>query len=247
MNFLLTLTMWNGNMDLQLCLDFFSVITYITDYYSKDETGTMKIINEALKQNDCKDVKDQMKLISNTFLTARQIGEAEAVYKLIPNMTLRSSNVTCQWVPTTPVDERSKRFKKATDEQMMSGIKVFQLEGHEGFFYEIQDIYSKYLRRPDVLENCCFAQFSKMFRSKGVKDQETDEKDTNEEIFEHEIFEETGDESFEKFNFVMTADNVSSKVGLPDTICLKNVFPGEASLMKRRMYPASLRFHKVLL
>ena len=51
---------WNANMDLQVCLDFFAVITYITDYYSKDASGTMRIINEALKKNECKDVKDQM-------------------------------------------------------------------------------------------------------------------------------------------------------------------------------------------
>ena len=31
---------WNGNMDLQICLDFFAVITYITEYYTKDDTGS---------------------------------------------------------------------------------------------------------------------------------------------------------------------------------------------------------------
>ena len=81
---------WNGNIDLQICLDFFSVITYITDYYAKDESGTMKVIKQALAQNESKDVKDQMKLISNTFLTSRQMGEAEAVFRLIPSMTLKA-------------------------------------------------------------------------------------------------------------------------------------------------------------
>ena len=118
---------WNGNMDLQICLDFFSVVTYITDYYSKDDTGTMKIINAALSQNECKDLKEQMKLISNTFLTSRQMGEAEAVYRLIPNMTLKGSNVTCQWVSTDPLEERSKRFRKASEEQMNSGMEVFEI------------------------------------------------------------------------------------------------------------------------
>ena len=118
---------WNGNMDLQICLGFFSVITYITDYYSKDETGTMKKINEALENNQCKDIKEQMKLISNTFVTHRQLGEAEAVYHLIPNMTLRGSNVTCQWVPTEPEEDRSKRFRKASEEQVFSGMEVFEL------------------------------------------------------------------------------------------------------------------------
>ena len=39
---------WSGNMDRQVCLDFYAIITYITDYYMKDESGTMKVINEAL-------------------------------------------------------------------------------------------------------------------------------------------------------------------------------------------------------
>ena len=237
---------WNGNIDLQICLDFFSVITYITDYYSKDETGTMKIINEALKNNQCKDVKDQMKVISNTFLTSRQMGEAEAVFRMIPSMTLRHSNVTCQWVSTDPVDERSKRFKKATDIQINSGIKVFELEGHVGLFYEMQDIYSKYLRRPESLRNCCFAQFSKMYRSKSVQKDESKGEDNDDlENLPTEVFDPENGDIFEKFTFIMTAENANSKVALPDQITLKNVFPGEASTMKRRLFPASLRFHKV--
>ena len=28
---------WNGNTDLQVCLDYFAVITYITEYYTKDD------------------------------------------------------------------------------------------------------------------------------------------------------------------------------------------------------------------
>jgi hypothetical protein len=29
---------WDGNMDIQVVLDYFAVITYVTDYYSKDDT-----------------------------------------------------------------------------------------------------------------------------------------------------------------------------------------------------------------
>ena len=29
---------WNGNMDMSVCLDYFAVITYISDYFSKDDT-----------------------------------------------------------------------------------------------------------------------------------------------------------------------------------------------------------------
>lgn len=33
---------WDGNMNIQVCLDFFAVAIYITDSYIKNESGTMK-------------------------------------------------------------------------------------------------------------------------------------------------------------------------------------------------------------
>ena len=41
---------WNGNMDMSVCLDYFAVITYISDYFSKDDTGLMEVINTVVKQ-----------------------------------------------------------------------------------------------------------------------------------------------------------------------------------------------------
>ena len=41
-----------------------------------------------------------MKVVANTFLTQRQIGEAEANYRLISNFTLLMSNIRCQFVAT---------------------------------------------------------------------------------------------------------------------------------------------------
>ena len=134
-------------MDIQVVLDFFAVITYVTDYYSKDDTGTMEIIKAALAQADSKDLKERMRIISNTFLTHRQMGEAEAIYRLLPSMQLKKSNVTCQWVSLGTNEERSSRWKKATQAEMDSGIPVIQLNGHEGYWYEQQDMWSKYLRR----------------------------------------------------------------------------------------------------
>ena len=46
------------------------------------------------------------------------------------------------------------------------GRPVIQLDGHDGFWYEQQDIWSKYLRRPlNILGDMCFAQFAKMYKS----------------------------------------------------------------------------------
>lgn len=40
---------WNANMDMQVCLDYCKLITYIIDYYMKDELGRIEFIRKALE------------------------------------------------------------------------------------------------------------------------------------------------------------------------------------------------------
>ena len=54
---------WNANMDLQLCLDYYAVITYISDYYSKDDSGTMGHIKEALKKAGNESLQAKLSLV----------------------------------------------------------------------------------------------------------------------------------------------------------------------------------------
>ena len=42
-----------------------------------------------LNKTDSKYLKERMKIIVNTFLTHRKMGEAEAVYTLLPSMLLK--------------------------------------------------------------------------------------------------------------------------------------------------------------
>ena len=72
---------WNGNTDLQICLDYFAVITYITEYYTKDDTGTMTLLLKALQDANATTLKEKMKALMNTFIAARQMGETETFTK----------------------------------------------------------------------------------------------------------------------------------------------------------------------
>ena len=112
------------------------------------------------------DLKGRMKQLANTYLTCRQMGEAEAVYRLMPSMTLSMSNIGCQFVALGPKEERSSRWRKATEAELLAGVPVEELENHEGLWYEQQDMWSKYLRRPHCLDSMCFAQFAKMYKTK---------------------------------------------------------------------------------
>ena len=47
---------------------------YLNNNYSKDDTGTTDAIKEMLKCNKNKEYKEKLKLVANTFLTNRQIG-----------------------------------------------------------------------------------------------------------------------------------------------------------------------------
>ena len=55
-----------------MCEDNFAVITYITDYHSKDDSGTLKYIKKALKEDQKKaangsDMKRKPRLVVNKF------------------------------------------------------------------------------------------------------------------------------------------------------------------------------------
>ena len=72
---------WNGNTDLQVCLDFFAVITYITEYYTKDDTGTISLLFKALEEAKCNTLKERMMVLMNTYISARQMSDTEAYFK----------------------------------------------------------------------------------------------------------------------------------------------------------------------
>ena len=57
-----------------------------------------------------------MCLLMNTYLMHQQMGEAEAVYKKLPDVHFKESNTTTIFVPNCPRSERSK-FLLHVDEQ----------------------------------------------------------------------------------------------------------------------------------
>ena len=60
---------WDSNMDIQMCMTFFAIITYITDYYMKDDSGTMEFIKAAIKDSENQPLRDRLKYLINIFLT----------------------------------------------------------------------------------------------------------------------------------------------------------------------------------
>ena len=227
-----------------MCLDYYEVIKYIIDYLLKDDVALKEAIEEGLKLASPEE-KEKMKTVASLFLSHRQIGESEAIFKLLPNLHLKHSTVAVVWVATGKKAENSARWRLATKEQINKGYDVQKLKDKEGLWIETQDMLKKYLRRPNELEDIELAHFCKMYRSAGQD--KIPEKDTQGYFRadeDPEIAAESQNirknKSDKNMNKIIKTDEP-----LPDFIKLLNPQPGELVHMRKRMKPAVLRFHKI--
>ena len=154
-------------MDIQLCLNYFAVITYISDYYSKDDSGTLHHIKEALKNSEDDTLRSKLSLVANTFLTHRQIGECEAYFRIIPNLTLKSSNIEAMFIPTGFKKNRSRFLKRVTEEEAKKCTDVIVLDDRKGLYIEKPSLLDKYERRDieinQALDYLSYLQFGKRY------------------------------------------------------------------------------------
>ena len=251
---------WDGNIDIQPCFDYFGVITYISDYFTKDDSGTLKHIKEALKNSD-DDLKTKLRLVVNTFLTHRQIGESEAYYRILPSLQMKSSNTECKFLPTGFKKDISVRLERLDEEKAKFVQGAIKIDGRDGLYFEKPTLLDKFERRDcednkDINE-LSYTQFGKRYiasRTGPKKSQEKDntannaEGEDEEENFESEINEGESNQ-FEKNISEELITKHSGKAGhvkleLPKFIKLTNVKPGEPAYMKLRS-PYVIRFHKV--
>ena len=118
-------------MDIQPCLCYFSVITYVTDYWSKSDEGlTQKLIEAALLLKSEPDKKKRCQQLANIFLTHRQMSEAEAYYKILPNLTLKYSNIDTIFIPSDRKELRSKFLQKVNEDDKLH-CKGTEVKGAE--------------------------------------------------------------------------------------------------------------------
>ena len=80
-------------MDIQFCTDIYAVITYITDYLTKADTGFEKLLEAAMKDNvNCDDFQ-RLNDLKRIYFEHRQIGASEAVQRLLPALNMKYSNL----------------------------------------------------------------------------------------------------------------------------------------------------------
>ena len=149
---------WNGNMDVQSILDYFSCVTYMTDYVCKPEKKTTELLKDVknTKKKEGASTRDQMYALAQAYLTSREMGECEAYYKLEPSLHYKQSNVKTVFIASGFPHNRSKFLRKCNTEADTS--KGFTVDGHEGKFLETESIHSKYSMRPASIEKLSLCQ-----------------------------------------------------------------------------------------
>ena len=235
---------WNSNMDIQITLDHFAIVTYITDYMQKDDTGTMEFIVKAIKDTEKQQLKDRLRTVKNTFLTHRQIGEAEAYYRLIPSFHLSGSNCTTLFIHTGFRNKRSVFLRSLSKEEADKIPKenLVMISNKPGqFFQKTISIEDRYDSRPEVLKYMSLSQFAKRL-TKGRSSKYDDE---------DFLFEKESDVIFEEETIVEIVKDTDNEIKDDFVIAfeehkrtpLQTIYDCNGTMMKLRK-PLVLRFHK---
>ena len=112
---------WNANMDIQIALDPYAVITYVVSYVLKDETGMTAFLKEALNSQAGKTVGEKINALKTAYLLNRQVGESESCYRILPGMKLKDSNISTVFVQTGFPENRTEFYKRLPDGEILSG------------------------------------------------------------------------------------------------------------------------------
>ena len=140
---------------------FIPVVSYITDYYSKDESGTTAELKLALKDAKAQQmsVRDMMHYLKRAYQSKRQIGLSEAIYRMTPELHLRKSNNATKFVHSgfpQNIDGFLRQVQKDDDgnsdeeegEDEDDGSTYLRIEGRTGLFKKDLSDHEKYKNRP---------------------------------------------------------------------------------------------------
>ena len=174
---------WNANTDIQFCMDLHAIVTYITDYFSKEDSGLTKLLKQAITEKKGCDDFQRLNYVKKVYFTHRQKNLSEATFKIINGLNLKQSNVKTIFVSTGFPENRSIFLKKcqsskvnydfeseneASDEedgQFQGSSEKFSIQGRSGKYVKPISIHEKYATRPIALDDLCFAQFATSYVS----------------------------------------------------------------------------------
>ena len=180
---------WNANTDIQICLDSFAVVTYITDYLTKSDRNVTEALMNALKSNKHEDKFGLLNYLKRIYFLSKQTCVSEATYRLIPGLDLKGSTRAClfvnsgfpheRWIYlqkiTDDKDDESERDQIYDSDKMKNSKNYINIDNNK--YIEPESKHKKYEMRPrdencnlfknvekgNIFENMCFAKFSVLY------------------------------------------------------------------------------------
>ena len=180
---------WNANTDIQICLDSFAVVTYITDYLTKSDRNVTEALMNALKSNKHEDKFGLLNYLKKVYFLSKQTCVSEATYRLIPGLDLKGSTRAClfvnsgfpheRWIYlqkiTDDKDDESERDQIYDSDKMKNSKNYINIDNNK--YIEPESKHKKYEMRPrdencnlfknvekgNIFENMCFAKFSVLY------------------------------------------------------------------------------------
>ena len=153
------LSAWNANLDLQVCVDNYAVITYITDYLTKGDSGLTSLLKKAITDTKGMSKFDKLNYVKKLYFTYKEVCVAEAAYRLIPAMYLKRSDRQTRFLQTGFKDSRSCLPRRIKDDEETSSGESFEIEGRDGKYCQPLSVHNLYAARPEALEDICLVQF----------------------------------------------------------------------------------------
>ena len=145
------LGVWKANHDIQFVLDAYACAMYIVSYINKSAKGMSRLMEDACKEarKGSKSLKESVKHIGNKFLNAVEVSAQEAAY-LILQLSMSAKSRKCEFVPTAPPSERTFLLKSKKELEAMP---------QDSTEIEADNVIKRYMRRQEVLEDYCLADF----------------------------------------------------------------------------------------
>ena len=66
----------------------------------KEERGTIKLVNQAVKHNPEETIHKMMNIAKNVYFTGRQTGVPEVFYEMLPTLNVLQSNLVGEFIPS---------------------------------------------------------------------------------------------------------------------------------------------------
>ena len=133
-------------------------------------------------------LKEKMRLVRNVFLTHREMGQSEALYRIIPSMHLTDSNIGEVFLNTGR--NKSKFLKKISEDEANAAANVVTIADSDGLYVETSSLIDKHQKRPSSLKWISPMQFSKRYatarETKMDLKKELESNDSNQETSEED-------------------------------------------------------------